>query len=97
MAIASASLVQDKKIRVLSVIDYNKFDELSCEEQEKLFGGAQRIVCCEAGISADWKQFATNTKTDLFCIDRFGESGPAQKVAEHLGFTQEKFAELLNQ
>ena len=97
MAIASASLVQGKKIRVLSVIDYNKFDELSCEEQEKLFGGAQRIVCCEAGISADWKQFATNKKTDLFCIDRFGESGPAQKVAEHLGFTQEKFAELLNQ
>ena len=97
MAIASSSLVPGKKIRVLSVIDYNKFDELSCEEQEKLFGGAKRIVCCEAGISADWKQFATNKKTDLFCIDRFGESGPAQKVAEHLGFTQEKFAELLNQ
>ena len=97
MAIASASLVSGKKIRVISVIDYNKFDELSCEEQEKLFGGAKRIVCCEAGISADWKQFATNKKTDLFCIDRFGESGPAQKVAEHLGFTQEKFAELLNQ
>ena len=97
MAIASSSLVSGKKIRVISVIDYNKFDELSCEEQEKLFGGAKRIVCCEAGISADWKQFATNKKTDLFCIDRFGESGPAQKVAEHLGFTQEKFAELLNQ
>ena len=97
MAIASSSLVPGKKIRVLSVIDYNKFDELSCEEQEKLFGGAKRIVCCEAGISADWKQFATNKKTDLFCIDRFGESGPAQKVAEHLGFTQEKLAELLNQ
>ncbi|MCH5282836.1 MAG: hypothetical protein J1E59_04190 [Treponema sp.] len=32
---------------------------------------------------------------DLFTINRFGESGPANKVAEHLGFTAQKLAERL--
>ena len=95
MSIEAASKVS-KKIRVLSVIDYTKFDGLSSEKQNELFGGAKRIVACEAGISANWKQFVTNKETDLFCIDRFGESGPALKVAEHLGFTVEKLAEVLN-
>lgn len=96
MSIEAANIASGKKVRVLSIIDYNKFDELSTSEQNALFGGANRIVACEAGISADWKQFVTNKETDLLCIDRFGESGPALKVAEHLGFTAEKLAELLN-
>ena len=40
-----------------------------------------------------WEGYAK--KSDLFTINRFGESGPAAKVAEDLGFTAEKLAELL--
>ena len=71
------------------------FDDLDKAEQDKLLGGAARVVCAEAGISADWKHYATS-KADLFCINRFGESGPAAKVAEHLHFTAKDLAELLN-
>ena len=36
-----------------------------------------------------------NQKENCFCIDTFGTSGPANKVAEAMGFTAEKLAKLL--
>lgn len=94
MALKAASLASVKTIRVVSVPDLKKFSELCSCEQEKIIGKAKRVVCTEAGISTEWLQFAK--KEDCFCIDRFGTSGPANKVAEYLGFTAEKLAELLN-
>ena len=94
-AIEAASKVSGKKIRVVSIMDYNLFDDADKSVQDSLLGGAKRVVCAEAGISANWKHYATS-KEDLFCINRFGESGPAAKVAEHLGFTADKLAELLS-
>lgn len=94
MALKAASLTSGKTIRVVSVPDLKKFANLCSCEQEKIIGKAKRVVCTEAGISTEWLQFAK--KEDCFCIDRFGTSGPANKVAEYLGFTAEKLAELLN-
>ncbi len=93
MALDAVKLVSGKTIRVVSVPDLKKFEELSKSEQEKIIGKAKRIVCTEAGISMEWLQFTS--KENCFCIDRFGESGPAKKVAEDMGFTAEKFAEML--
>lgn len=93
MAIKAASLTSGKTIRIVSVPDLGKFASLCSCEQEKIIGKAKRVVCTEAGISTEWLQFAK--KEDCFCIDRFGTSGPANKVAEYLGFTAEKLAELL--
>ena len=95
-SIEAASLVNGKKIRVVSIIDYNKFDDLDETVQATIIGGAKRVVCAEAGISANWKHYASSKK-DLFCINRFGESGPAAKVAEHLHFTAKDLASLLNE
>ncbi len=53
-----------------------------------------RIVACEAGVSAGWECW-TSSREDCFSINRFGESGPGNKVAEHLGFTAEALAKLL--
>ena len=94
MALKAASLTSGKTIRVVSVPDLKKFSNLCCCEQEKIIGKAKRVVCTEAGVSTEWLQFAK--KEDCFCIDRFGTSGPANKVAEYLGFTAEKLADLLN-
>jgi transketolase len=93
MALKAASLTSGKSIRVVSVPDLAKFASLCSCEQEKIIGPAKRVVCTEAGISTEWLQFAK--KEDCFCIDRFGTSGPANKVAEYLGFTAENLAELL--
>ena len=93
MALKAASLVSGKTIRVVSVPDLGKFSKLCECEQKAIIGDAKRVVCTEAGVSTEWLQFAK--KEDCFCIDRFGTSGPANKVAEYLGFTAEKLAEVL--
>lgn len=94
MAINAASKVTQKKIRIVSVIDVKLFESLDEAAREKLTGSGVRIVTAEAGIGMEWMQFVKD-KRDVFSIERFGESGPAEKVAEHLGFTAEKLAELL--
>lgn len=82
-----------KNIRVVSIMDYKKFDSLDEAIQKNIMGNARRVICAEAGVSDNWKQFAT-TKKDLFCIDRFGESGPAKEVAKDLHFTAADLAAL---
>ncbi len=92
MALEAAKKVPTKKIRVVSVFDLTK---LSNDEalQKEVIGGAKRVVVAEAGSRMGWEGFAK--KSDLFTLNDFGESGPAAKVAEHLGFTADKLAELL--
>jgi len=94
MALDAAKLVSDKTIRVVSVPDLKKFEEASKADQDAIIGNAKRVVTAEAGIGMEWLQFATS-RDDVFSIERFGESGPANKVAEHLGFTAAKLAEVL--
>jgi transketolase len=95
MALDACKLVNGKTVRVVSVMDRTLFVKQSKEEQAKILGNAKRVVVAEAGISMGWEGFVSS-KEDLFCIDRFGESGPAAKVAEDLGFTANKLAEVLN-
>ena len=92
MALEAAGLTS-KKVRVVSVFDKGKFDEDEALQNE-MIGGAKRVVVAEAGSRMGWEGYAK--KSDLFTLNDFGESGPALKVAEHLGFTATKLADLLN-
>lgn len=94
-ALEASSLAGNKTVRVVSVLDKNLFDSDETYKAQ-LLGGAKRVIVAEAGCSAGWEGTATSRR-DLFTIDRFGESGPGKKVAEALGFTAEKLAELINQ
>jgi transketolase len=97
MAIAAAALVPEKKIRVVSVVSKELFESQSAVIREAIVGGKKadlRIVTAEAGVRTGWEGWASSD-TDVFSIDRFGESGPANKVAAHMGFTTEKLAEVL--
>ena len=93
MALEAAKLVPGKKIRVVSVLDKNLFESQDEAFQKSICGGAKRTVVAEAGVRFGWEGYAK--KEDLFTINRFGESGPANKVAADLGFTAAKLAELL--
>ena len=93
MSLNAAKLVEGKTIRVVSVTDKTLFESQSEDFQKKIIGNAKRVVVAEAGVRMGWEGYAK--KEDLFTIDRFGESGPANKVAEYLGFTSAKLAEVL--
>jgi len=93
-ALEAAKLVPEKKIRIVSVIDLKRFSEADDAVRNKIIGSAKRVVAAEAGIGTEWFRFVKD-RSDIFCIETFGESGPAEKVAEHLHFTASDLAKLL--
>ena len=94
LALKAASQVAGKSIRVVSVIDKTLFEKQPCEWRKGIIGEAKRVVVAEAGCSMGWEKYVS-CPCDMLTINRFGESGPAAKVAEAFGFTPEKLAELL--
>ncbi len=92
MSLKAAELASGKNIRVVSVTDKTLFDKDE-DLQKKVIGNAKRVVVAEAGCRYGWEGYAK--KSDLFTIDRFGESGPASKVAEDMHFTAADLAEVL--
>jgi len=62
----------------------------SCKAQ--LVGNNTRVIVAEAGVKQGWAGWVQSPEKDIFSIERFGESGPAKKVAEHLGFTTQALA-----
>ncbi len=94
LALDAAKLVTGKTVRVVSVLDREEFIRQDKAYQDAVLGNAARVVTAEAGVSMGWEYFAKNAN-DCFAINRFGESGPAAKVAEHLGFTAANLAKLI--
>src|SRR6056297_4004900 len=92
MALKAAEL-SSKKVRVVSVSDLRTLECMDSSEREKLLPASSRIVVAEAGVSSGWGVYVTSSR-DLFTINRFGESGPGNEVAAHLGFTAENLAKL---
>lgn len=93
MALDAAKKVSGKTVRVVSILDKNLF-ESDEKFMNEIIGGAKRVIVAEAGCRCGWEGIATGRK-DLFTIDRFGESGPGKNVAQALGFTADKLAELI--
>ncbi len=93
MALDAAKL-SGKTVRVVSMMDRELFLNQDKAFQDKILGGAKRVIVAEAGVRQGWEGIASS-REDCFTIDRFGESGPGKKVAEALGFTAEKLAELI--
>lgn len=93
MALDAAKKVSGKTVRVVSVLDKNLF-ESDEKFMNEILGGAKRVIVAEAGCRCGWEGIATGRK-DLFTIDRFGESGPGKNVAQALGFTADKLAEVI--
>lgn len=97
LALEAAAAVPEKKIRVVSVLSKELFDSQSEVIRSAIVGGTRdtlRIVTVEAGVKTGWEGWTRSSK-DNFSINRFGESGPANAVAEHLGFTAKALANVL--
>jgi transketolase len=96
MALEAAQLAAEKtgkKIQVVSMISRELFESQSEVIRNAVVPPGVRTIVCEAGIGLGWERWAK--KEDIFSIERFGESGPAAKVAEYLGFTAAALAELI--
>ncbi len=94
---AAALAIEDRpglRVRVLSVISRELFAAQPSVVRETLIPEGSRVVVAEAGVAQGWEGWVERLQ-DLFVLDRFGLSGPGDAVAEAMGFTAEKLAELL--
>ena len=81
-----------KKIRVVSMPCRELFLTAPEQYRRKLIPQEARKVLLESGIAQGWAS-VVGTDALLVTIERFGESAPAGKIAEHLGFTAQAVAE----
>ena len=96
LACEAAQQLSTKKIRVVSMLSKELFEAQPASFREGILGSASvRVVVVEAGVKQGWEGY-TRSDTDIFSIERFGESGPAKKVAEYLSFTVEKLVQRLS-
>jgi transketolase len=94
MALEAAAKVTDKKIRVVSMISKELFESQPAAIRDAMIPPNARVIVSEAGVKFGWERWAK--PQDIHSIDRFGESGPAAKVAEHLGMTTEGLVKIIN-
>jgi transketolase len=95
-ALEAAKLAEEKsgkKIRVVSMISRELFESQSEAIRNTIVPGGIRTICCEAGVKLGWERWAK--PEDIFCLNRFGESGPGPKVAEYLGITPQALLALI--
>jgi transketolase len=77
--------------RVVSMPNCGEFDRQSAQYRATVLPRALPVLAIEAGVSNFWRAY-TGFEGDVIGIDRFGESAPAEQVAEELGFTAEAVA-----
>jgi transketolase len=94
LALEAAEKAPGKKLRVVSMISRELFESQPAAIREAVIPPGARVVVCEAGVRSGWERWAK--PEDILSIERFGESGPAAKVAGHLGFTADALLEIIN-
>ena len=92
LACEAAQLATPKKVRVVSVPSKELLEAQTSSCKARLVGNNGRVMVAEAGVKQGWEGWVQSSEKDIFSIERFGESGPAKKVAEHLGFTAQALA-----
>jgi transketolase len=94
LALEAASMRAAANIQVVSMPSRELFEAQPKAIQDRVIPPGVRVICCEAGVKTGWEHWAR--PEDIFSIDRFGESGPADKVAESLGFTAAALAKIIS-
>jgi transketolase len=81
-----------EKARVVSMPCRELFLRAPQEYRRSLIPDSALVVLLESGISQGWAA-VVGRDAEMVTIERFGESAPAAKIAEHLGFTAQAVAQ----
>ncbi|CCO23171.1 transketolase [Maridesulfovibrio hydrothermalis] len=95
MAIEAASMIKDKKIRVVSMPSMELFEEQDQAYKDSVIDPKVRTrVAAEAGRPEIWYKYV-GLDGEVLGINHFGASAPAGQLAERYGFTAANFAEIM--
>ena len=92
VAVAAAAELSERRIRVLSMPWREEFARQPAEWRRKLVPPKARRLIFEAAVRQGWTGLFEEG-TEVVSIERFGESGPYAKLAEHFGITAPAVAE----
>jgi len=94
LALAAAELLvaEGRKARVVSVPCRETFLEQEAEYIQNVLGENIPRIAIEAGIGSGWYRLVGSLGL-VISMERFGESGPADLLAEEFGFTPQTVAE----
>jgi len=90
LALEVAERMSDHRIRVVSMVCWERFDRQPVAYKQKLIPmrGAMKISL-EAGITQGWERYV-GPQGLMIGLDRFGASAPASVLARKFGFTPEQ-------
>jgi transketolase len=86
VAIKAAEELSGMKVRVVSMVCRELFVRQPADFRKALIPPGARKMAFEAGVSFGWSSPLDDGVT-VVGIDRFGESGPYQELAERFGIT----------
>jgi transketolase len=86
-----AAVRPELSVSIVSMPDRNAFYAAPAPVRDAILAPPAKVFVAEAGIAMGWERIAPPER--ILSIERFGESGPAEQVAAHLGFTAEVFAD----
>lgn len=90
-AAADQLIAEGRRVRVVSMPSRELFLSQDASYQCSVLPDEGRRLIIEAGVTSGW-HVLSRPGDAVYGIDRFGESGPAQQVAQHLGLAPEKVA-----
>ncbi len=94
LALAAQQLLDQRglAVRVVSLPSTSVFDRQEAAYRNAVLGRGLVRVGVEAGVTRWWGQYGC---VAALGVDRFGESAPASRLAEHFGLTAASLAELV--
>jgi transketolase len=81
-------------VRVVSMPSRELFYAQPKPIRDAILPPGARVVVVEAGVAMGWDRIAKSE--DILSIEGFGESGPGDDVAKHLGFTVDALVKILS-
>lgn len=97
MALAAAEALTERKVRVVSMASMELFEEQPQLYKEEVLPAACTFrVAVEAGRTGLWYKY-TGSDGLVLGIDHFGDSAPAEILAENYGFTADHLVKLVRE
>jgi len=94
LADAVARELAGRKVRVVSMPSVETFLAQERSFRERVIPPNARVMVVEAASPVGWERLGAH-REDILAIERFGESGRPEEVAEHFGFTVENLVRMV--
>jgi transketolase len=92
LALATARLMGDEQVRVVSMPCWELFEQQPIEYRSYVLPQAiVKRVSFEAGSTTGWQKYTGMNGLNIG-LDHFGDSAPAEVLADYYGFTPKKVA-----